>query len=192
MTFSFFILIWIGWSAMVLGWPEKAGRRVVKLAPGFVGEFKVDCFLTRHCHQRRLGLDADDRPAPAFAVAGPGPLAGGLTALWMLLMSLWLPWIEYGKELSLDRRRPESRVAGKLRLRDRSQHLGCKPSADRLLGGRAPEGGKTSEAKRCDWMVTIRDASQSRNLEINGWIIAAEMRRPSERSERFVLYRRAR
>jgi hypothetical protein len=41
-------------------------------------------------------------------------------------------------------------------------------------------------------MVTIRDASQNRNLEINGWTIAAEMRRPSERSERFVLYRRAR
>lgn len=50
----------------------------------------------------------------------------------------------------------------------------------------------TSGAKRCDWMVTIRDASQNRNLEVSGWIIAAEMRRPSERSERFILYRRAR
>ena len=44
---------------------------------------------------------------------------------------------------------------------------------------------------RCDWLLTFRDASQNRNLDIRGWTIATEMRRPSERSERFILYRRA-
>lgn len=39
-TFSFFaILAWIGWSALVFGWPERLARQAIRLEPGFVGQF---------------------------------------------------------------------------------------------------------------------------------------------------------
>jgi hypothetical protein len=41
-TFSFFaILAWIGWSALVFGWPEKLARQASRLEPGFVGHFNL-------------------------------------------------------------------------------------------------------------------------------------------------------
>lgn len=193
MTFSFFcILIWIGWSAMVLGWPEKLAGRVVKLAPGFVGEFKWIAFLLAIVTSVAWGWMLTTGQRQRSPWRGLVHWLAGLTALWMLLMSLWLPWIEYGKSYH------SIGVALKAAL---PANYGCVigrniSDANRALidywAGVPLKAEKTSEAKRCDWMVTIRDASQSRNLEINGWIIAAEMRRPSERSERFVLYRRTR
>jgi hypothetical protein len=41
-TFSLFALVvWIGWSAGVLGWPVKLAERTQILRPGFVGELNI-------------------------------------------------------------------------------------------------------------------------------------------------------
>jgi len=47
-----------------------------------------------------------------------------------------------------------------------------------------------ASSERCNWMLTLRDARANRNLDQAGWLLVTEIRRPAERSERFVLYKR--
>jgi hypothetical protein len=45
-TFSLFAaVVWVCWSAMALGWPEKLAKRIVVLRPGFVGQFDFFALL---------------------------------------------------------------------------------------------------------------------------------------------------
>jgi 4-amino-4-deoxy-L-arabinose transferase-like glycosyltransferase len=193
MTFSFFcILAWLGWSAMVLGWPEKLASRAIKLTPGFIGEFRP----------LALGIAVIATVAWCWMLTTGrrqrSPWRGlvhwlsGLTALWLLLMTLWLPWIEYGKSYrsigtALKSALPEKHgcVIGR-GLSDSNRAL-IDYWADIPLRADKEHG-----SDRCDWLLVPRDASQNRNLDLSGWAVAAEMRRPSERSERFILYRRLR
>ncbi len=193
MTFSFFcLLVWTGWSAMVAGWPEKLANRVAKLAPGFVGELRplavtIAIVVTiAWCWMLTTG----QRQRSPWR--GLVHWLSGLTALWLLLMTLWLPWIEYGRSYHS--------IGQSLNAALPADH-GCVLGRNLSESNRAlidywagvplrPENAPGSA--RCEWLLTFRDASQNRNLDIHGWTIASEMRRPSERSERFILYRRAR
>ncbi len=192
MSFSFFcILVWIGWSAMVLGWPEKLALRVVKLAPGFTGSFQTVAVVLALLMTIAWGWMLTTGQRQRSPWRGLVHWLAGLTALWTLLMTLWLPWIEYGKSYrsigsALKAALPakHSCVIGR-RMSDSNRALIDYWAGVPLQAENAPG------SKRCEWMLVLRDASQRRNLEQPGWVVASEMRRPSERSERFVLYRRA-
>lgn len=192
MTFSFFcLLVWIGWSAMVAGWPARLAGRVVKLAPGFVGEFHPLAFAVALLTTAAWGWMLTTGQRQRSPWRGLVHWLGGLTALWLLLMSLWLPWIEYGKSyrsigIALKSALPtkHSCVIGR----------GFSESNRALIDyfAQVPLRAEHASASgRCGWLLALRDASQSRDLEQEGWKLVTEMRRPSERSERFILYRRA-
>lgn len=193
MTFSLFcILAWVGWSAMVLGWPEKLAARAIKLTPGFSGEFRplaVAIAVVATIAWCWMLTTGQRQRSPWRGLVH---WLSGLTALWLLLMTLWLPWIEYGKSYrsigtALKTALPASHgcVIGR-GLSDSNRALidywaNIPLHADKEYG-----------SDRCNWLLVPRDASQNRNLDLSGWTVAAEMRRPSERSERFILYRRVR
>lgn len=193
MSFSFFcLLVWIGWSAMAAGWPGRLAERVTKLAPGFVGEFRPLPFAAAVVVTIAWGWMLTTGQRQRSPWRGLVHWLGGLTALWLLLMSLWLPWIEYGKSYRS--------VGLAIKAALPARH-GCVigrnlSDANRALidyfAGIPVKAEKASGSVRCEWMLALRDASQGRNLELPGWVVAAEMRRPSERSERFILYRRKR
>ncbi len=192
MSFSFFcILVWIGWSAMVAGWPERLAGRVTKLAPGFIGEFRPLPFAIAVIVTLAWGWMLTTGQRQRSPWRGLVHWLSGLTALWLLLMSLWLPWIEYGKSYR------SVGVAIKAELPARP---GCVvgrniSDANRALidyfAGIPLRNEKHASSTRCQWMLVLREASQRRNLDLEGWDVISEMRRPSERSERFVLYRKA-
>ena len=95
-TFSVFALLaWIGWSAMVFGWPEKLARQAVRLAPGFVAHFSILA--------AGLALLATLIWCWLIVTSPRSPMRGimhwmaGLTLFWLLIATLWMPWIDYGK-----------------------------------------------------------------------------------------------
>lgn len=191
MTFTLFCgFVWVGWSAMVTGTPERLAARVGKLSPGFVGEFRLLPFaiaLTITIAWIWMMTTGQRQRSPWRGLVH---WLGGLTALWLLLMSLWLPWIEHGKSYR------SVGVALKAALPEKH---GCVigrniSDANRALmdyfAGVAVRREATAGSERCTWMIAFRDAKASRNLDLAGWKVITEIRRPSERSERFVLYRR--
>lgn len=99
-TFSVFALLaWLGWAAMIFGWPRHLSKQLLRLEPGFVG--------------------SPDWPAVFLAVLGTAtwiwlivtsprsPMRGimhwmsGLTLFWLLMAMLWMPWWDYGKSYRL-------------------------------------------------------------------------------------------
>jgi 4-amino-4-deoxy-L-arabinose transferase-like glycosyltransferase len=129
-TFSLLALLaWIGWCAMVFGWPERLARQAVRLEPGFVGHFSllgasiailgtlVWCWLIV--------------TSPRSPMRGIMHWMAGLTLFWLLIVTLWMPWIDYGKTY-----RQVSAVPGQGTARETQLHCRCQPRRfDRRLTG---------------------------------------------------------
>lgn len=191
MSFSVFaIFIWIGWSAMVFGWPERLAGRVVKLAPGFSGQFAPIAFtlaLAGTVAWIWLIFTGQEKRSPWRGLVH---WLGGLTTLWLLLMTLWLPWIEHGRSY---------RSVGLAIKAALPANSGCVlgrniPDANRALidyyAGVAVRRDSGAAARECRYLIVQRDSRGSREA-LAGWEVVTEARRPSERREHFILYRRA-
>ncbi len=88
-------LVWLGWIAMITGTPERLARNFSKLEPGFVARLDVSAVIIALVLSLLwLWLLARSERSPHRSTAF---WAGGITLLWGLVMSLWLPWIDYGK-----------------------------------------------------------------------------------------------
>ncbi|HMN92938.1 MAG TPA: hypothetical protein PKC60_06885 [Hydrogenophaga sp.] len=98
--FSFCALvIWVIWFAMQTGVPSKPAANVAKLAPGFSAEFSPGLFLVAALATVAwLGLVAwrvgRHRQAIWKSLVLP---ASGATLCWLLLMTLWLPVLDFGR-----------------------------------------------------------------------------------------------
>lgn len=188
MTFSLFcVLAWIGWTAMIAGWPERLARQVARLTPGFAGEFRLLPFVLALVATIAWAWLLTTGQKQRSPWRGLVHWLGGLTALWLLLMTLWLPWIEYGKSyrsvgLALKQTLPAKSacVAGR-NISDANRAL-----IDYYANIAVRTDGR---AQRCNWLLVLREARG--NAAMDGWTIVREMSRPRVRDERFVLYRRA-
>lgn len=95
----FFITVWLGWSALYLGWPEKIHFNIMRLIAGF--EVQIDywaiilgiaitvlwIFLIRW----RLSRN------PSAMWRGIILSAAGLTCSWLLIVTLWMPAVDYNR-----------------------------------------------------------------------------------------------
>lgn len=189
MAFSIFaLLLWTGWSAMVWGWPERLARRAVELEPGFVGRFDAFFFA--------LALLASLWWLWALLTLPRSPYrclirwSAGLTVSWLLAVSLWLPWIDYGKSY----RSLAATLAAQMPERQgciAAWHLGESQRAsfayfERLRFAPLDKAGHTT----CRWLL-VQGTSQKELLPPGrGWQRVWEGNRPGDRKERFRLYRR--
>jgi hypothetical protein len=160
MTFSFFVgIVWLGWSAMALGWPTKLASRVVILRPGFVGHFDLLAFS--------IGVVATGWWIWLIITAPRSPYRSlthwtmGFTTLWLLATTLILPWFDYGKSY-----RPVAQEIAKILP---SGH-GC--VAERGLSdtqraslayfvGIEPLPADSNAGKECNWVLVTGDTDRS-------------------------------
>lgn len=87
--------IWFGWVAMMSGVPERMARNFTRLEPGFVPQFQglalaVAIALTAGW----VWVIARSQYSPYRSVLW---WASGTSLFWGLTMTLWLPWVDYGK-----------------------------------------------------------------------------------------------
>ena len=93
------LVIWVIWVAMQTGMPAKPAANVAKLAPGFVPEFSLWLFLAGAVATGAwLWLVAwrvgKHRQALWKSLVLP---AAGSTLCWLLLMTLWLPLLDFSR-----------------------------------------------------------------------------------------------
>jgi 4-amino-4-deoxy-L-arabinose transferase-like glycosyltransferase len=93
------LVIWVIWFAMMTGVPAKPAANVAKLAPGYVPEFSLFLFAVAALATGAwIGLVAwrvgKHRVAIWKSLVLP---AAGSTLCWLLLMTLWLPLLDYGR-----------------------------------------------------------------------------------------------
>lgn len=93
------LVIWVVWISMQTGFPAKPAANVARLVPGFVHSFSLMTFL--------LALAASlvwawlvkwrvDRHQAAIWKSVVLP-AGGAALSWLLLMTLWLPLLDFAR-----------------------------------------------------------------------------------------------
>jgi 4-amino-4-deoxy-L-arabinose transferase-like glycosyltransferase len=184
MTFTLIAaLLWLGYIAMQTGWPPRIANNFRKLEPGFVPEFALLPAL--------VALAATLLWLAVIARSARTPLRGithwcyGITLTWLLVMTLILPWIDYGKTY-----RPVALAVRAMVGVDEStclaaRGLGPAQRASLLYFGDFAFGSE----KHCGWLI----AQGARNDEVQAlrnWALVWEGNRPGDRSERFRLYRR--
>ncbi len=182
------LTVWVIYIAVHTGVPAKPAANVAKLAPGFVASFSL--------------------PALVFAVAGTLAWvwlvrwrtgrhrealwkslvlpAGGVALSWLLLMTLWLPLLDYAR----------SSRAWLAALAPHVQSAGCiwAPGASAVTLSSLEHIGRydvdaSPTSRRCrQWVHVARDG---RSPEVGDeWLPVAQVRRPGDRDEITFVYRR--
>ncbi len=185
--------IWIGWIAKQTGWPAQLAKNAFKLAPGFKPEFNlIACvvavlatagwFVLVHWRVSR-------RPSVLWRAVVLS--SGGVILCWLLLTTLWMPWINYGKSYA----GVAKQLAEKL---PQSQHcvdtnVGPAQRASFAYFGHVSFA--QFDNRRCDFLLLQDNNRRKENAKSvtppnNQWRLLWDGRRPSDRDERFRLYQR--
>lgn len=185
------LVIWVVWVSLQTGVPAKPAANVARLAPGFEPSFSLVAFLAAVAGtlawawlvRWRTGRH---RSALWKSLVLP---AGGAALCWLLLMTLWLPVLDFARSYM-----PLVRV-----LQKQMDQPGCvevfgldrgQLAALRFHGGMAvrPAGG----AHGCPWLVVAPDVQTSAPmaLDMRQWRLVSEVRRPTDRDVQLLLFQR--
>lgn len=184
-TFGFIaILLWWSWSGLITGQSTKVSRWLKEYQTEFTPAFDTTSFLialfvtiTWFLLAWRVG-----RSMRRSVINW----AAGVTLLWVLSMTLWLPWLDFNKSyrtmvVSLTTALPEKHgcIA--------SRYLGDAQKAMLHYFGNilTKPGGEFS----CDLLLTQGDLSKSDQLE-GGWKTVWSGGRRGQKTDRYYLYQR--
>ncbi len=186
--------IWMGWIAKQTGWPAQLARNDFKLAPGFQPEFSFAAFSMAAAATLGWLLLVYWRLSRQPSVLWRAVVlsSGGVILCWLLLMTLWLPWLNYGKSYA--------GVATQIAHHLPASHacvisnVGPAQRASFAYFGDirfAPVNSK----ENCPYLLLQGHASDPapktlRHYNSQNWQLLWEGRRPSDRHERFRLYER--
>ncbi|MDF3037117.1 MAG: glycosyltransferase, partial [Paucimonas sp.] len=185
--------IWMGWIAKQSGWPAQLAKNAFKLAPGFKPEFNWIAFVVAAAATigwiMVVRWRISRRPSVLWRAVVLS--SGGVILCWLLLMTLWLPWINYGKSYA--------GVARELSTQVSQQHgcveaaVGPAQRASFAYFGNIRFSGFNERA--CEYFLeqtNNRNKRKPKLIERNGstWRLVWEGHRPSDRHERYRLYRR--
>jgi 4-amino-4-deoxy-L-arabinose transferase-like glycosyltransferase len=194
MILSFFAgFIWLAWIAKQTNWPPQLAKNVLKLAPGFKSEVNLLALAIALCatilwiwliHWR---LSRQPKMLWRAAVLS----SGGIIFCWLLLMTLWLPWVNYGKSY----RSVAEKIRQNLPLSSYcvDANIGSAQRASFAYFGKI-DFARTS-SRNCLYFLTQDNLSRKNQIKLfersgEKWQLLWEGRRPSDRDERFRLFKR--
>ncbi|MDO5086661.1 MAG: hypothetical protein Q4D74_03505 [Comamonadaceae bacterium] len=191
------IVIWVVWLAMQTGVPAKPAANVARLAPGFEPVWQWPAFVAALLGTLAWAWLARWRTGRHRTALWKSLVlpAAGAALCWLLLMTLWLPALDYGRSLA-----PQVREVARL-MRPmgqpgcvHTQGLGAPHLAALHFHGGwavqplpAPAGGHAPAAPRCPWLLTPAHGP----APAAPWVLAHTVPRPASREDTLRLYRRA-
>ncbi len=185
------VTIWVVWVALQTGVPPQPAANVARLAPGFVHSFSyVPFFLALIATlawgwlvKWRVGRH---RPAIWKSLVLP---AGGAVLCWVLLMTLWLPLLDFARSYTVLTRSISTVVKKNDCVQthglDRGQIAAFKFQAGLDLRGSA-------DNAACPWLLVDRDALATliSAVDLRQWTPQYIGYRPTDRDDDVLLYRR--
>lgn len=186
------LFMWFAWTATLTGMPERFYRHILKLQPGFTPAFEWLPFMVAVLLTLLWLLPL--RQSFRSGRRAVFHWAAGITLVWGLAATLWLPWIDAGKSYSA--------VIAKLK-RQLPKSYDCIASSELgeaqrgLLYYHAGISTRRLEkdpgaAKECSRLLMQVNPRRKLAPPGEGWVKVWQGSRPGDKSEAFVLYRRAR
>ena len=184
-------LVWLYWIAMQTGSPPRMAASVAKLAPGFQPSFQWFAFV--------LALGASlvwlwlvkwrvGRHQKAIWTSLVLP-AGGAALCWLLLMTLWLPLLDYARSYAPLVRRISSVIGHPACV----QVHGLTPAQNAAFRyhGKLDTKPGTRQAG-CAWLLVNAQnrASLEQSIDSSQWTRRGIFRRPADKDEDILLYQR--
>lgn len=185
------LVIWVIWISLQTGVPAKPAANVAKLAPGFEPSFGLLPFLVALL--ATIGWIAlvrwrtrRSRQAIWKSLVLP---AGGAALGWLLVMTLWLPVLDYAR----------SYAAVVQRLQARIDAPGCietygltRPQVAALIYHGQLDLRVAQVPNACPWLVVTEDVESSMSMAFDAkrWQLVAKIPRPTDRRDNLLLYRK--
>jgi 4-amino-4-deoxy-L-arabinose transferase-like glycosyltransferase len=180
--------IWVMWFAMTTNMPAGLARNVAKKVPGFVPEFSWLALIAAIVVTALWVSVVKWRTSRAPKVIWRAVVisAAGTTLTWVLLMTLWLPTINYAKTYR-DVAQRLVQVVPSQSICINSMHLGDGQLASFIYFTKL----KFKDDVHCDlWISNQPGEARKTALRLNKSLeLIWEDRRVSDRSERLRLYK---
>ncbi len=185
--------IWLGWIAKQTGWPEKLAKNAFKVAPGFQPEFNLLALMVAlgttagwvMLLRWRLGRQ------PSVLWRAVVLSTGGLVLCWVLLMTLWLPWLNYAQSYASVAEEMKTHLPETYRCVDTNGVGPAQRASFAYLGG---VNFSRSGQARCELLLVQDDGLRHRGASLKkiegNLTLVWQGRRPSDRHEFFRLYKR--
>jgi hypothetical protein len=185
------LAIWVIYVAMVTGTPAQTAANVAKLAPGFVMQFsELRLAFAVAGSMAWLGLvrwrTARHQHALWKSLVLP---AGGVALAWLLLMTLWLPLLDYAR----------SNRAWAAQLKPLVPEGACiaAPGYSRSFVAAMEQYGRWrveagATASTCMVQLRLERRGDTAATVPAGWQFVARIRRPTDRDESTLVLRRSR
>jgi hypothetical protein len=187
------VVIWVVWLAMQTGFPPRPAANVARLAPGFVPTFSLLAFAAALAATLAWAWLVRWRTGRHRLVIWKSLVlpAGGAALCWLLLMTLWLPALDYARSY-------RTVVSGVLRNMDGP---GCVETLGLSRGQLAAlryhgrlDLRPASRQASCPWLLVALQTSAAAPvvLDMRDWQQPpARVRRPVDSTEDLLLFRRA-
>jgi len=187
------LAIWVIWIAMQTGFPAKPAANVAKLAPGFVPEFSALALVVALAATMAWGglvwwRASRDRAPIWKSLVLP---ASGAALGWLLLMTLWLPLLDFARSYA-----PQVRSVMAV--------IGSEPGCVQTVGlSRAQvaalqyHGALTLERAglqdECEWLLADIASwpASERMVTAALWELKATIPRPTDKNDHLLVFRRA-
>ena len=186
------LLIWIIWFAMQTGVPAKPAANVAKLAPGFQAEFGWLAFLaalsaTLAWVALVVWRTGAHRPAVWKSLVLP---AAGTTLCWLLLMTLWMPLLDFARSYAPMARQLAQLVPAHSCVY--ADNLTQSQIAALSYHAKLPLQRLSEGSSDCTSLVTTTQAQNSlhERIDLTSWAFKARVFRLGERRESLLLYQR--
>ena len=193
--------VWVFYGAIATGIPAAAWATLQRVAPGFerhlsLTELALASLATLAWAWLVRWRTRRTRPVIWKSLVLP---AGGVALCWLLLMTLWLPLLDY----ALSNRPLAMRL---LRHAAAADCLAAPGASKSLVASLEFHGGRTVDARasavgsHCPVLLQVlvergaaapRSAADAAALLHQGWVETARERGPTERREVVVVYKRA-
>lgn len=184
--------IWVIWIAMQTGVPRQPAANVARLAPGFEPSFSFAPFFIAIAAtlawawlvKWRVGRH---RAAIWKSLVLP---AGGAALCWLLLMTLWLPLLDFARSYAPLVRRTMIIMQHQPRCVE-SLGLSRGQIAAFQFHGRLVIQPLDSN-NHCPWLIVDKDALAMlrAGIDPSQWTFHSSMRHPSDRNEDLLVYKR--
>jgi 4-amino-4-deoxy-L-arabinose transferase-like glycosyltransferase len=207
-------LVWLFWIAKLTGWPAQLAKNALKLVPGFKPEFGIVGFLVAAATTVGWIVLVHWRLSRQPSVLWRAVVlsSSGLILLWVLLMTLFLPDLNYSKSYASVAQQIAARLPASADCIE--ANVGPAQRASFAYFGHLPFAGV--EGGQCGYLLLQDSLAQNarrdgtrQNLiqygegvqggkqiltdfDSHDWTLLWEGRRPSDRDERFRLLKRVR
>ncbi len=184
-------IIWVVWIALQTGVPSQPAANVARLAPGFEHSFSFAPFVIAIAATLAWAWLVKWRAGRHRAAIWKSLVlpAGGAALCWLLLMTLWLPLLDFARSYAP--------------LVHRTMVVLKQPSCVEVLGLSRGQIAAFQfhghlllkpfkEPASCPWLLVNKEAlkAPSAIADMSGWSLHSTMHHPSDRDEDVLIYQR--